>query len=101
MAARSDPVFAVLRVGPVYTPPGHRNCGYASALVATVSSAVRTKGQRCILYTDLGNPTSNAIYRAISGIERSPKSTSGMTSPWAAEPAIGGRSKYGERHGDR
>ena len=65
MAALSDPVGAVVRVGPVYTPPDHRNCGYASALVATVSSAVRGEGQRCVLYTDLGNPTSNAIYRAI------------------------------------
>lgn len=65
MAARSDAVSGVARIGPVFTPPGHRNRGYASALVAAVSSAVRSQGDRCILYTDLANPTSNSIYRAI------------------------------------
>lgn len=55
----------VVRVGPVYTPPKLRGRGYASALVATVSADVRSAGNRCILYTDLENPTSNSIYRGI------------------------------------
>lgn len=42
-----------------------RDRGYASALVADVSDFVLTRGDRCILYTDLDNPTSNSIYRAL------------------------------------
>ncbi len=65
MAGLSEPVAAVARVGPVFTPPAFRGRGYASALVARVSRAVRARGDRCILYTDLWNPTSNSIYRSI------------------------------------
>jgi len=65
MAGLSEPVSEVTRVGPVYTPPDRRSFGYGSALVAGVSSAPRAEGLRCILYTDLGNPTSNSIYRAL------------------------------------
>lgn len=65
LAGLSDPMADVVRVGPVYTPPERRNCGYATSLVATVSRGVRCGGHRCILYTDLGNPTSNSIYRAV------------------------------------
>ena len=65
MAGLSEAVAGVVRVGPVYTPPLRRNHGYASALVAAVSTATCSNGHRCILYTDLANPTSNSIYRAI------------------------------------
>lgn len=65
MAGLSEAVAGVVRVGPVYTPPLRRNRGYASALVAAVSTATRSNGHRCILYTDLANPTSNSIYGAI------------------------------------
>lgn len=52
-----------IRVGYVYTPPERRRSGYASALVATVSQRMLDDGYGfCVLYTDLGNPTSNAIY---------------------------------------
>ena len=61
----SAPIGCVVRVGPVFTPPERRVHGYASALVAAVSSDVRSAGHRCILYTDLHNPTSNSIYRKI------------------------------------
>jgi predicted GNAT family acetyltransferase len=55
-----------VRIGPVYTPPGARNHGYASALVATISQAQLDAGRRfCFLFTDLANPTSNHIYRTI------------------------------------
>jgi predicted GNAT family acetyltransferase len=65
MAGRFDAVEGVARIGPVYTPGDRRGHGYASALVAAVSRAVLEAGHRCILYTDLENPTSNSIYRAI------------------------------------
>jgi uncharacterized protein len=54
------------RIGPVYTPERHRGHGYASNLVADVSERLLADGATaCFLYTDLGNPTSNAIYRRI------------------------------------
>jgi predicted GNAT family acetyltransferase len=55
-----------IRIGPVYTPPGLRRRGYATALVAALSSQLLAEGRRfCFLYTDLANPTSNAIYERI------------------------------------
>ncbi|HUF34125.1 MAG TPA: GNAT family N-acetyltransferase [Acidimicrobiales bacterium] len=65
MAGLSDARAGVVRVGPVYTPPDRRNRGYASALVAELSAAVLGQSLHCILYTDLANPVSNSIYRAI------------------------------------
>lgn len=51
------------RIGYVYTPRGRRGRGYASALVAEVSQRQLDEGVSfCVLYTDLTNPTSNAIY---------------------------------------
>lgn len=55
-----------IRVGPVYTPPGRRGRGYASNLVAGASQAQLDAGRRFVfLFTNLANPTSNRIYRAI------------------------------------
>jgi predicted GNAT family acetyltransferase len=55
-----------IRIGPVYTPPELRGRGYATALVAELSSQLLAEGRRfCFLYTDLANPTSNAIYERI------------------------------------
>ncbi len=65
MTGVSAPVAGVQRVAPVYTPPRQRNHGYASALVGQVSEAVLARGHRCMLYTDLANPTSNSVYRAL------------------------------------
>ena len=54
------------RIGYVYTPPELRGRGYASATVAEVSQRMLDSGMRfCVLYTDLSNPTSNAIYQKI------------------------------------
>jgi uncharacterized protein len=59
-----------IRVGPVYTPPELRGRGYASALVAELSTMLLAEGRSfCFLYTDLANPTSNRIYERI-GYER-------------------------------
>lgn len=54
------------RVGYVYTPPELRGRGYASALVAELSQSMLDSGLSfCVLYADLSNPTSNAIYLRI------------------------------------
>ncbi len=54
------------RIGPVYTPPEHRGRGYASAATAGVTRLLLDRGlAMTFLYTDLANPTSNKIYRAI------------------------------------
>ncbi len=66
MSAHSAPVANSVRIGPVYTPPEFRGRGYGTALVATQSKRFLDEGRdRCLLYTDLANPTSNAIYRRI------------------------------------
>ncbi len=55
-----------VRVGYVYTPRELRGRGYASACVAEVSQRMLDSGlDFCVLYTDLSNPTSNAIYQRI------------------------------------
>jgi predicted GNAT family acetyltransferase len=55
-----------VRVNLVYTPPALRGRGYATALVAALSRRLLDQGNsHCMLYTDLANPTSNAIYRRI------------------------------------
>lgn len=55
-----------VRIGYVYTPEAHRRRGYATALVAGLSTQALDLGFRhCILYTDLANPTSNRIYRRV------------------------------------
>ena len=54
------------RIGPVYTPPQQRGRGYATRLVAEHSAARLAAGDTaCFLFTDLANPTSNAIYARI------------------------------------
>lgn len=65
MLGHQIPVFGTTRVGPIYTPPEHRNHGYASALTAHVSAVLREEFPEVCLRTDLSNPTSNKIYRAI------------------------------------
>jgi predicted GNAT family acetyltransferase len=59
-----------IRIGPVYTPPEHRGRGYGTSLVANASGELLAAGYEfCFLFTDLANPTSNAIYQRI-GYER-------------------------------
>jgi predicted GNAT family acetyltransferase len=65
MAISREPVQGVVRLSGVYTPPEKRKHGYAAACVHALSKKLREGGYRCILYTDLGNPTSNSIYRRI------------------------------------
>jgi hypothetical protein len=57
------PVAGVVRLGPVYTPPGLRRRGYAGSAVAAASRLALVDGAwACMLFTDLSNPTSNKIY---------------------------------------
>jgi predicted GNAT family acetyltransferase len=66
MVGMAGPVAGVARIGPVYTPPEHRNRGYASSAVAAFSRLALERGAgTCMLYTDLANPTSNRIYAAL------------------------------------
>jgi predicted GNAT family acetyltransferase len=65
MAISREPVQDVIRLSGVYTPPEKRKHGYAAACVHALSKKLREGGYRCILYTDLGNATSNSIYRRI------------------------------------
>ena len=65
MALGRGAVAGVVRVSHVYTPPQLRKRGYAAACVHSLSKVLAVRGFRCMLYTDLGNPTSNSIYRQI------------------------------------
>lgn len=56
----------VTRISGVYTPPQHRQHGYAGANVAAVSAWALDRGATaCMLFTDANNPTSNKIYEQI------------------------------------
>jgi hypothetical protein len=66
MASVTAAQAGVSRVNFVYTPPGKRKHGYASACVAALTAReLATPGRTCMLNTDLANPTSNAIYQAV------------------------------------
>ena len=66
MAMSNRPQLTSIGISAVYTPNEHRGKGYASALVASLSQELLDQGyQRINLFTDLANPTSNKIYKAI------------------------------------
>jgi len=66
MASWSGKTPSGARVNLVYTPPESRGHGYATACVAALSRLLLERGNEyCCLYTDLDNPTSNAIYHRI------------------------------------
>ncbi len=66
LVGANPPVAGVVRIGPVYTPPEHRRRGYAGHAVAEVSRrALQAGAGRCMLFTDLANPTSNKIYAEV------------------------------------
>ena len=63
MAGSTRAVNGVVRVAGVYTPPAHRRKGYGGAVTASASQAALDAGAAAVvLYTDLANPTSNALY---------------------------------------
>ena len=62
-----SPMIAdTVRIGPVYTPPPHRRRGYAgSAVAAACRLALAGGAERCALFADLDNPTSNRVYLSV------------------------------------
>ncbi|MFF7394240.1 GNAT family N-acetyltransferase [Streptomyces scabiei] len=66
MAGVNPMVAGMVRVDPVYTPADLRGRGYAAAVTAEVSRAARAAGAtEVVLFTDAGNPTSNALYQRL------------------------------------
>jgi predicted GNAT family acetyltransferase len=69
LAGCSRPASGLARVGPVYTPSEHRRRGYGAAVTAHATQAALDSGAaQVVLYTDLANQTSNAIYQSIGYI---------------------------------
>ena len=66
MAGAIGPTRNGIRIVLVYTAPHRRGRGFASNLVATLSQHQLDAGRSlCFLNTDVTNPTSNKIYRAL------------------------------------
>ena len=65
MAGSGPAPPSAARVGPVYTPRELRGRGYATSLVAELTRRLLHGCEFCMLYTDLANSTSNAIYARI------------------------------------
>jgi GNAT superfamily N-acetyltransferase len=66
MAVLSRTVAGVCRVGTVYTPPDRRQRGYGGAITTAISrQALAAGAAEVVLYTDLANPTSNALYERL------------------------------------
>jgi predicted GNAT family acetyltransferase len=66
LAAVSGAPAGVARIGPVYTPRVWRRNGFGATVTAVATAAALAAGaEHVVLYTDLANPTSNAIYKAI------------------------------------
>ncbi|MGH3832511.1 MAG: GNAT family N-acetyltransferase [Pseudonocardiaceae bacterium] len=65
-ASASAPVAGMSRIAPVYTPPRSRGRGYGSVVTAAAAGWARQAGAKhVVLFTDLANPVSNAIYLRI------------------------------------
>jgi RimJ/RimL family protein N-acetyltransferase len=66
MAGLTRIVAGVARVAGVYTPPARRRHGYAAGITTAISRAALAAGAHSIvLFTDLANPTSNALYQRL------------------------------------
>jgi predicted GNAT family acetyltransferase len=60
---RQTPIRSA-RIAPVYTLPGHRGRGYATAMVAELSRHLLAQGRLPLyLFADTENPTANGVYR--------------------------------------
>ena len=66
IARATEPLGAVSRIGIVYTPQQWRRKGYAAACVGALCEWERAEeGANAVLYAQLRNPGSNAIYRRL------------------------------------
>ncbi|MFH9721841.1 GNAT family N-acetyltransferase [Streptomyces sp. NPDC017254] len=65
-ASVSRTIEGQARVHLVYTPPAERGRGYAAGVTEAVSRAALDGGAaQVLLFTDLSNPTSNALYQRL------------------------------------
>lgn len=66
MSGATRLIEGAVRVAPVFTPKRLRGRGFAGAVTAVVSQAALDAGARdVVLFTDLANPTSNALYHRL------------------------------------
>ncbi len=66
IATETRPTRNGTTISTVYTPPEHRNKGYATSCVRSLTKTLLSgRYSFCSLYTDLSNPTSNSIYTKI------------------------------------
>ncbi|MGO4446748.1 GNAT family N-acetyltransferase [Mycobacterium sp. 2YAF39] len=66
MAMLRAPAAGVSRIGPVFTPTGCRGNGYGSAVTAAATQLAHRSGTAdVVLFADLANQVSNAIYQRI------------------------------------
>ena len=66
LAARTPSVAGVARIAPVYTPREQRRHGYATAVTAACTAyALDRDADRVVLFTDLADPSANAMYQRI------------------------------------
>jgi predicted GNAT family acetyltransferase len=66
MAGRTREVAGVVRIATVYTAPAYRQRGYGGAVTAEASqAALDTGASTVVLFTNLANPTSNALYQRL------------------------------------
>jgi predicted GNAT family acetyltransferase len=66
LAGASRPEAGMVRIVAVYTPRELRGRGYAGAVTTAVTQAALDAGATdVVLFTDLANPTSNALYQRL------------------------------------
>jgi ribosomal protein S18 acetylase RimI-like enzyme len=66
MVGWSPRVAGQVRIAPVWTPADLRGRGYAGAVVTQAGRELQQSGaEQVLLFTDLANPTSNALYQRI------------------------------------
>ncbi|MEV7413732.1 GNAT family N-acetyltransferase [Streptomyces sp. NPDC089919] len=63
LACRTRRLGGATRIGPVYTPRADRGRGYAAG--ATAEASRLAPAGEVLLFTDLANPTSNALYQRL------------------------------------
>ncbi|WP_370369735.1 GNAT family N-acetyltransferase [Catenulispora sp. GP43] len=65
LAGTTAPIAGVTRVAPVFTPRTLRGRGYAGVVTTAISRRGLDAGLEVVLFTDMTNPTSNALYQRL------------------------------------
>lgn len=82
LAGARGPTPNGIRIGPVYTPPELRGNGYAAALVGSLTQLLLDEGREFVfLFTNLANPTANALYRRLGYVGVADRSMYDFTNP--------------------